>query len=285
MRLSIGTAQFGRDYGVANHNGKIGQDEIKDIFKIAIENSIDTFDTAEDYGNSEEIIGKMTKALNMDAKVITKIFIDPKDSELICLKKSLKLLNTESVYGLLSHDPRTLIGDKSSKIFSMLVSAKERGLAEKIGVSVATPNQAREILDRYDLDIIQVSCNLFDQRFLPIIKDFVEAGIEVHIRSIFLQGLFFVNNLGSYFDDLRQSLVEVRSAADKNFTSIRGMALGFAKTIPSIDRIIVGMDNASQLKEIIDDYNADIDNYNFDKFSVSDDRFINPSRWPVGGWH
>ena len=83
MRLSIGTAQFGRDYGVANHNGKIKLDEIKNIFKIAIENNIDTFDTAEDYGNSEEIIGNMTKYLSMDAKIITKAFVKLKDRKFV----------------------------------------------------------------------------------------------------------------------------------------------------------------------------------------------------------
>jgi len=113
MRLSIGTAQFGRDYGIANHGGKITQDEIKNIFSVMAKNNINTFDTAEDYGNSEEIIGDMTRAFNIDAKIITKVFVDVEDEAFdIRLKKSLKSLDAESVYGLLVHGPNALIGNQ-----------------------------------------------------------------------------------------------------------------------------------------------------------------------------
>ena len=288
MRLSIGTAQFGRDYGIANCGGKIAQDEISDIFKVAIKNDIKAFDTAEDYGDSEKIIGDMIKTFDIDAKIITKVFVDlENDAFDLRLKKSLESLNTKSVYGLLVHGPDALIGDQSKKVFSIINSAKERGLAEKIGVSVATPEQALIILDKYDLDIIQVPCNLFDQRFISsnMIGDFVKAGLEVHVRSVFLQGLFFVDNLNSYFDDIRPDLLAICSFANKNSISISRMALGFVKSILGVDKIIVGIDNSDQLLNLVNDYNAILDEHDFSKFSIPDDRFINPAKWPVGGWH
>ena len=287
MRLAIGTAQFGRGYGVANKGGKVISSEIKKIFKIADENNVRMFDTAEDYGDSEEIIGKMSDGLGMDADVITKVFINPEDRDGFYkrLESSLKALRTESVYGLLSHDPSMFIED--SRVFSMIKSAKERGAARKIGVSVFTPEQANMIVEKYDVDIIQVPCNLLDQRFISsnTIKDLVGSGIEVHVRSIFLQGLFFTDNPDRYFDDIKDNLRDIRLFAGEKSMSVGKMALGFVKSIPGVSRIIVGMDNSDQFIKIIDDYNSYTHSYDFSGFSIDDDRFINPGKWNVGGWH
>jgi predicted aldo/keto reductase-like oxidoreductase len=60
-KLIIGTVQFGIDYGITNSHGKIKLSDIDNIFKYCYENNIYYFDTAQDYGNSEDIISKYSK--------------------------------------------------------------------------------------------------------------------------------------------------------------------------------------------------------------------------------
>ena len=56
-KLSIGTAQFGLDYGIANKLGKVSFDEVQKILSEAKRHNIDTIDTAAAYGNSESVLG------------------------------------------------------------------------------------------------------------------------------------------------------------------------------------------------------------------------------------
>ena len=106
MKLGIGTAQFGTNYGVANQRGQVKQEEQKSILKFAQKNGIDMLDTAIDYGDSENNLGKCGVS---KFKVITKI--PPIPDNLINvtewmrehINNSLLRLGTSSIYGLLLH--------------------------------------------------------------------------------------------------------------------------------------------------------------------------------------
>ena len=47
------------DYGYTNTKGKVNEDEVREIIDLAIKNNINCFDTAQAYGNSDEILGKL----------------------------------------------------------------------------------------------------------------------------------------------------------------------------------------------------------------------------------
>ena len=57
-KISIGTAQFGLDYGITNNKGRILFPEVLKILKIAQDNNISKIDTARSYGVAEETLGK-----------------------------------------------------------------------------------------------------------------------------------------------------------------------------------------------------------------------------------
>ena len=57
-KISLGTVQFGLDYGITNHSGQVTIDEVKNILNYAKGKSIDTLDTASGYGNSEQVLGE-----------------------------------------------------------------------------------------------------------------------------------------------------------------------------------------------------------------------------------
>ena len=57
MKLTLGTVQFGLDYGVSNDTGKVSDKEVHAILTTAISHGITTLDCAAAYGNSEQLIG------------------------------------------------------------------------------------------------------------------------------------------------------------------------------------------------------------------------------------
>lgn len=293
MKLMIGTAQFGRQYGIANKSGIVTAHEAFNIIKMAIDNGINWVDTAHDYGNSEKLIGILSKRLDTKLNIVTKAFLghlNPQPGVIIpSIKNTLDDLGVDEVYGLLIHNPADLMGDQADAVFNVLNEVVHFGMARKIGVSVSTPEQAEIITENYPLDIVQVPCNLFDQRFIQsgTIDRLASYGLEIQVRSIFLQGLFFMEleNLSEHFNEVKPLLVKLHKVAEDNGVSVRKLALEYVKAIDNVERIIVGVDSSKQFKELIDDYNAPFDvSIDFKQFAVNDERFVNPGNWGCGGW-
>ena len=142
--ICIGTAQFGQVYGITNQESAVDKREADLIFNIASRNGINTVDTAQDYGESEKIIGD-SQYMNKTFDIITKVKrIDlskhEKDDIIKILnemqEKSLRNLRRESLEGLLIHDPEMLRGDKGSDVVKWLKEQKKSGKVKKIGVSI-----------------------------------------------------------------------------------------------------------------------------------------------------
>ena len=190
MKLSIGTVQIGLDYGISNQVGKVAFNEVQKILTFAKKHNITYLDTAMAYGLSEEVIGLYRKKNNdKDFKIITKI-PDTKHSTISIndmLEHALIRLSCDHVYALLLHTAENI--NKST--YAQLLSLKEQGKIKKLGVSVYSPEQAFLIAKNFNIDLIQLPLNIFDQRFiesgcLQFLKD---KGIEIHTRSLFIQGL------------------------------------------------------------------------------------------------
>ena len=171
MKLSLGTAQFGFNYGVTNKSGKIKNNEIEKILFIANQSGIKSFDTAQDYGDSEKIIGNYTKEreLNITTKLsntgiesFSESSIDIWDHK---LKLSLKNLKREKIETLLIHNPSDL--QKPGNIFlkDWLKQIKYSNLVEKIGLSIYSNDDLRNV-EREILDVVQLPLSLYNQKFL-----------------------------------------------------------------------------------------------------------------------
>jgi aryl-alcohol dehydrogenase-like predicted oxidoreductase len=196
MKLALGTAQFGLDYGVSNKNGKISQQEINNILDFSQRNNLNTLDTASGYGDSEKAIGSAKKVLTSPLEIITKIstkeYFPTSYEQQLTL--SLASLQSSSVYAVMLHNADDLLSNNAEQKYRNLKLLKNKGLCKKIGVSVYHPEQLITIINNFAIDIIQIPLNIFDQRFSdPKIRLLVEEQqIEIHARSLFLQGLLLM---------------------------------------------------------------------------------------------
>ncbi len=291
IRLGLGTVQFGLDYGISNMDGRTPVGEAGQIVEMAAEAGVRIIDTAAEYGESEKVLGKIlpirhrfqivTKAEQFGTERITpKQAVQLTDS----FQRSLENLRCDSVYGLLIHNVDDLLTDGGELLLEALLDLKSQGLVEKVGASVYTGVQIDFLLSRFSLELIQLPLNVFDQRlveggYLTRLKD---AGVEIHARSVFLQGLLLMDpdELPSHFDSVRNHLREYQQANRRRGLTPLQASLGFVLGHEEIDCAVVGVcsyDHWLEVLEAVETSERKLDNGR--RFACHDEEIIDPTRW------
>ena len=272
-------------YGIANRTGQVSDAEAQDILQQARGAGIDTLDTAMAYGESEARLG----ALGVRAwQVVTKLpAVDDHCADVHgwvqqSLTSSLERLRVDRLYALLLHRPAQLLGSRGDEIFRALTDVKSQGVVGKIGVSIYAPAELEQLWPCFRPDLVQAPFNVLDRRLSDSgwLARLRSAGVEVHVRSVFLQGLLLMSatdrpaafrawqDLWNRWDDwLRQQRLTALQAA-----------LSFVCSWSEVDRIVVGVDSLQHLREILAAYR--LRSLEFPKHIQSDDvALINPSEW------
>jgi aryl-alcohol dehydrogenase-like predicted oxidoreductase len=257
MKLVIGSAQFGMNYGLFN-NKKISGKEFKKIEKLVLRSKINFIDTATSYSNSENIIGNSRlKKLH----IITKIKLPSKKNIHIRnwvskeLSKSLIKLKINKIYGVLIHNFKDLLGKNGKSYLLCLQELKRKKIIKKIGISIYSPEEIKKIWKFWKPDLIQAPFNPLDNRILDsgwinILKKFK---VKIFVRSIFLQGLL-INENNSFIINKNSKILlnKFKNWCYKNNIPLLHACLHFIKQFKKIDYLVVGFNNYDQLKEIID---------------------------------
>jgi len=279
-KLALGTVQFGLDYGITNSTGKVQIREVTSILEYAKEKNINVLDTASGYGNSEEVLGKI--GIN-HFQIVTKTtsINNGIDKVIESFYQSLKNLNQQKIDGLLIHNTEEVKNEQFDVLFQELTGLKQQGLIDKIGFSIYTPEQIDFLLENFDFDLIQVPFNVFDTRLLQggQLQRLKNKGIEIHARSVFLQGILLdFNDLPSYFLTWENQFNVYQEIVKKSGLSKLEYALNFVLNIKELDKILVGVYNVEQLQEIITASQKKI-RTELMPFSIDDIHLLNPSLW------
>lgn len=295
-KLVLGTAQLGLNYGIANKTGKPVESEALEIMKYAVENGINCFDTAYSYGNSEIIIGKFLntyKSYKNKINTITKMASlnkEKPDEDDINDRffESLNRLGQNSIYCYMVHDFND-IRNNYDLINDVFLKLKEEGHIKKIGVSIYDKSQIKFLLKNFDFDLIQIPINIFDQRLLmdDILVDLKKRGIEIYARSVFLQGLIFLDkyNLPLKFKSIKKQLEKLNDISLKFNISKEEVALLFVNAITEIDKIMIGIEKIEQLKRNIEIVNNFKNIHkmktiiNFKNFAIENENIVDPRKW------
>ncbi len=286
-RLGLGTVQFGLSYGVANRTGQVSRAEAKKMLILARANQIDTLDTAIAYGESETCLGELgTEAFNL----ITKLPELPKGCGDVQgwietqVEASLARLKRPSVYGLLLHRSELLTKESgvASLVWRVLLALKNQGVIQKIGVSIYSPSELDMICAACPIDLVQAPLNLIDQGLITSgwLKRLKEAGVEVHTRSVFLQGLLLMDRRDRPIKfSAWNTTWDAWSAWQENhgFSALEA-SLAFPLSVEGVDRVIVGADSAQQLTQIIQATRLHPPS-TFPAIQSTDARLIHPSMW------
>jgi aryl-alcohol dehydrogenase-like predicted oxidoreductase len=274
-RIGLGTVQFGLDYGISNTIGKTPEAEVTSILNYMRSKGMRVIDTAMAYGESEEVLGKNN--LN-DVLIVTK-FMPPGEGESIrnLLFNSLNKLQRKSIYGLLAHRPLELLKNKAD--WEILGLLKENGTIAARGFSVDRPEEL-EILLAAGLvpDLVQLPYNYMDRRFEKSIVDLKKIGCLVHVRSVFLQGLFFskVGNLPEFFSNVKETILCLQNDFRGTLPSA---LLRFVLQNSGVDCAILGVENKEQLMLILEnlDHSLELPQLHLEL----DERILMPRNWPA----
>jgi aryl-alcohol dehydrogenase-like predicted oxidoreductase len=258
VRLALGTAQFGMSYGVANQAGQITLPEARKILQFASDSGIVVLDTAMSYGESEIRLGQV--GVN-DFKVVTKIPAIPIGCSNITewaseqITASMSRLGIKSLYGLLLHRSDDLLGSNGKLLYETLLKFKDAEKVQKLGVSIYSPHELDNIDNFFNIDLVQAPFNILDQRLhLSGWLDRLKArDIEVHARSVFLQGLLLMKPSDRPSKFKRWATFWSKWDAWIEQTGITPLSacIRFTCTFPQIGKLIVGVDSIRQLQEIL----------------------------------
>jgi aryl-alcohol dehydrogenase-like predicted oxidoreductase len=265
QKIGIGTVQFGLDYGINNDQGKVTENEVNRILNYSIKKGIDTLDTAQAYGDSEIVIGRLLNS-NYKYKLVSKA--TPKTRSIKDdIFKTLNRLKKKNIYGYLIHDTEDFF--RKPDLWREMEILKEDKIVQKIGFSLYYTSQLEKLLNLgIKFDLLQIPYNIFDKRFEKYFNYLKGLNVEIHIRSVFLQGLFMItiDRLPLHFEPVKNKLSLLKKLElDYNLSSA-SLPLWFALSNQSIDRVIIGMNGFSELIDnikIAEDFQTRKDDYEY----------------------
>ena len=288
-KISLGTVQFGQDYGIANTTGKVAKGEVFKILDYAKYAGICNLDTALAYGDSEPVIGEYLKEHPGAFKVVSKApsveRFKPGEVEKN-LKASLSRMGLKKIYGYLLHRFSDVL--LSDGIWNGFVRMKNDGLVEKIGFSLYAPDELALLMDRkFEFDIVQIPYSIFDRRFEKYFAVLASRNTEIQARSVFLQGLAFLDaqDLPVSLQAARPQLERLQLIADNRKIPIEAICLNFALLNPHIDRVLIGIDSLEQLKrnmaamELLDNVKGILEQLR--DIMIEKDDILMPTRWKL----
>jgi len=285
-KLMLGTVQFGIEYGINNKDGVPSIKEVFEILDFAYNNGVRFLDTAEAYGDSQSVIGKFHLQNNNKFKIVTKFSPLRKDLPNNIKERVLKNLNTLNISSLYCYMFHSFLDYK--KYFNVfkydLLHLKKVNKIEKIGVSLHSNEDLVEVLNDENIDIIQIPFNLFDnsnqrEYYLKLAK---KRGIEIHTRSVFLQGLFFkeIKKLSGNLVYFKEYLKILNRIVKKD--QINSVALNYAYSKNFIDYVLIGVDNLNHLKSNLNLVDCSVEKEiisKIDKIKVENNFMLNPVNW------
>lgn len=297
-RITIGTAQLGTNYGIANEKGKPSREESLRILKESQKLGINSFDTAPSYGSSESIIGDHLQKQGFTDQVITTKLSSITKNRIVNkknlyenikqeLKSSLIFLKLDQIPILLLHDPNDM-NIYNQGVLDVLEQTKDEGLIKLLGVSVYSPTEIKSAMKLKSIQVIQAPVNIFDQRATEksILNSIKNRGILFFSRSIFLQGLFFLNpkNLPKSLEKAKNPLESLQQIAIQNDLSLQELCISFVRDIKEISSLVIGIDSIEQLKINVETFNSTKISTQILKelkmvFSELPEEIINPSKW------
>ena len=255
-RIVLGGAQLGLPYGILNGGETLSREEVARILDTAVGHGIDSIDTAIAYGQSESVIGETAQnRFNIISK------LPPLPSEVSNVSEwvhmqvdaSLARLNCKSLDALLLHRPQDLVEQHGAELYAAINSLKIKKIIQRFGISIYAPDELDGIIGKFDIDVVQAPLNVFDRRILGVIDQLTARNIEVHVRSVFLQGVLIASpkDRPQRFQPWSEHFSRFDTWVHSTGVSAMACCLAFALQQPGVAKLVIGTTSAESLAEIM----------------------------------
>lgn len=285
-RLALGTAQFGLPYGVSNTGGQVPDAQVKAILKAAAAAGVEMLDTAAAYGDAEAIVARAAAGLRRPFLIVSKTPPGAGvDAVMAAVRRSAEFAGGNGLDTILVHHPKDLAGHAGDRLWRALHDLAHEGAAHRIGLSASFDDNPKELAARFSPSVIQLPVSLFDQRLVRdgTLAELAARGIEIHARSIFLQGLLFATaqQLSAPIRHVAPALEARRRLIMARGVSLVEAATAYVVAQPEIRRVVVGVTGLPELDDILSAVAAPSPDIPWPEIAIDDATVLNPSRWVV----
>lgn len=294
--FSLGTVQLGMDYGLGEHTQKPQEEYAHALLNRAVANGVNTLDTANNYGESEKVIGRWLKTLDKSKRPLVVTKIGPLDhsspanlrADIIRqTEKCMENLGVNQIDILMVHSFEDYEQDQET-VRETFEEMKQKGMIRKSAIS-AYSRHDYTVLAKSGFDAVQIPLNVFDWSQIDNggLQALQEAGMAVFVRSVFLQGLVFLKpeELDPRMDFCRPYLEKFIQLCSRFEMSPAVLALSFVLSVPGVTTVVLGcqtleqLDNncelISQVKKLTDEQMMLL----HEAFVDMDPRVVNPGVW------
>ena len=278
-KVIIGVTQFGLNYGLLNQYNPNKKKKLKQVINFSKKKGINSIYTSKYYGNANKFLAtenlkNFTIYIKFKSQDLLKNFFL---RELDKIKKKLK----KNDLILMLDRFENLTNRERLKIYNILIDLKKDKKINRFGYSIYSFKNLKKICYRFKPHILQCPYNVIDRRLEE--KNLLQFSkinkIEIHVRSIFLQGLLILHysKHPRKFTKWKKIFKKFDNQIQHYKISNLEGCLNFIEKNKYIKKILLGVDNIDQLKEICSfKYNGKI---KFPKIYIKDERLINPSKW------
>ncbi len=294
--FSLGTVQLGMAYGLGEFAVKPTKEEAFSLLNTAKNGGVNVLDTANNYGDSEQIIGEWLATLPPEERpfVVTKIGpFDHSSKEALRAdiisqtENCLKTLGVSTIDMMMIHSFADYDKNKET-VSATLEELKAGGKIRYTGVSVYSEDDYF-VVAKSRFDAVQIPLNVFDWRQIENggIKAIADAGIAIFARSVFLQGLVFLSldELDPRMDFCRPYLEKYKALCEKFNMSPAVLALSYVLSVTGVISVVLGCQIEKQARDnclLMDDVRtlseAELSELH-DAFANIDPRVIDPRQW------
>jgi len=283
-KLGLAAAQFGLDGMSASPRARSPEIEARDILNIAARAKLSVLDVSGNYGRAEQVLGDLIPRPVPFRVTLSAARADRGPDYVEAeARAALRRLALERADAIIVSSPAELFGAHGAAVWDRLARLRDEGLFAKIGVAAHASDDPVGVARRFKPDILQAPASLLDQRLLAdgSLQRIAGLGIEVQLRSIFLNGLLFLppDRVPAQLKGASGRLSKVRRMIAEGRSDPLQAALGFALSRVEASAVLVGVTSAAELSAVVAAASSPPPDLDWDDMAIDDPVALDPRRW------
>ncbi|HZZ30390.1 MAG TPA: bifunctional regulator KidO [Phenylobacterium sp.] len=282
-KLGLGSGQFGLDQQ-AGARGRPRDAEAREILAIAARSGLGVLEVGRHPTSAEITLGQVLPRPQPFLLTVTTVRPD-RGADLVEaeIRAQLVRLGVSSVDAILAPSATDLFSAHGPELWDRLRKLKDQGLTKKIGVSVYASDDPVGLAKRFKPDLVQAPASLLDQRLLidGTLSELAGMGIEVHLRSIFLNGLLFLppDRAPNHLKAAAGRISRARRLIAEGRSDPLQAALGFALSRPEASAVLVGVASAAEMSAVVAAAMSPPPDLDWDEMALDDPAALDPRAW------
>jgi aryl-alcohol dehydrogenase-like predicted oxidoreductase len=254
-KLGLGSGQFSLDQP-SSARGRPRDAEARDILSIAARAGVSVMEVGRHSQAVELTLGQLMPKPNPFRLTVTTVRPDRgADFAEAEVRGQIARLGVDKVDAIFAPSATDMLSPTGPALWDRLRQLKDQGLCRKIGVSVYASDDPVGLSRRFKPDVVQAPASLLDQRLLldGSLAELAGMGVEVHLRSIFLNGVLFLppDRAPSHLKAAAGRISRARRLIAEGRSDPLQAALGFALSRPEAAAVLVDVASAAEMSAVI----------------------------------